>query len=103
VSADEILTAPPRVKYKDILISRKSGSNDEQSGHSSRKGHTHTRTHTRTHTHDDSNSRSFNRNDLLKTNKTERISYRNIKDVLGKLYIHSSIASVYGNNVKHSK
>jgi hypothetical protein len=61
VSADEIMTAPPRVKYKDILISRKSGSNDEQSGHSSHIGHTHIHTHT--HTHDDSNSRSFHRND----------------------------------------
>jgi hypothetical protein len=51
VSADEILTAPPRVKYKDILISRKSGSNDEQSGHSSHIGHTYTHTHTHTHIH----------------------------------------------------
>jgi hypothetical protein len=41
VSADEILTAPPCVKYKDILLSKKSGSSDERSGHSSRLGHTH--------------------------------------------------------------
>jgi hypothetical protein len=58
VSADEILTAPPHVMYKDILISRKSGSNDERSGHSLRLG--------RTDTLDDSDSRSFHGNDLLR-------------------------------------
>jgi hypothetical protein len=39
VSADEILTAKPCVKYKDILLSKKSVCSDEQSGHSSRLGH----------------------------------------------------------------
>jgi hypothetical protein len=51
VSADEILTAPPHVTYKGILTARKSGSNDERSGHSSRLGHTHRHGHTDGQTH----------------------------------------------------